>query len=156
MAKEEHHISAANVNQQTIEHLCLDVNKFGSWVAVVAFYKALHIVEAVFANDSNIQHTSDHPTREHTLKTTHKYKEIYKHYALLSRAATIARYLEYQGQECPCFYDYLPPHQIIGELVLHRLNKVEASAENFMKTAGSLSRVVDRREAIVANQRATG
>ena len=68
MASEADHLAAANLNQKTLAYLCQDVSIHGPWVAVVAFYKALHIVEAVFANDPDIRHCTDHGSRERALK----------------------------------------------------------------------------------------
>ena len=107
MASEADHIAAANLNQKTLAHLCQDVSVHGPWVAVVAFYKALHVVEAVFANDPDIRHCTDHGSRERALKMNRKYAHINKQYAPLSRAATIARYLHHSGTDYHSFFDYL-------------------------------------------------
>ncbi len=76
MASEAGHLAAANLNQKTLAHLCQDVSVHGPWVAVVAFYKALQIVEAVFANDPDIRHCTDHGSRERALKKKPKYLHI--------------------------------------------------------------------------------
>ena len=94
MACESVHIQVANRNQGTINHLCEDRKEHSTWIVTVAFYKALHIVEAVFASDSSIRHTSDHATRFVKLRTTRKYEHIYRRYSKLSRASNVARYLE--------------------------------------------------------------
>ena len=76
MSSEADHLAAANLNQKTLAHLCQDVSVHGPWVAVVAFYKALHIVEAVFANDPDIRHCPDHGSRERVLKRKTSYQQI--------------------------------------------------------------------------------
>jgi hypothetical protein len=141
MATEAAHIAVANANQRTLDHLRSDIGTHGPWVAVVAFYKALHIVEAVFANDKDIRHTCDHGQRERTLKTTNRYSQINKHYAPLARAATIARYLHDGSKEYSSFFDYMRGDQIEPELLNHRLHQVEECAAGFLKSSDSLSRV---------------
>ncbi len=51
MASEAEHIDLASSNQNLIDHL-IHENAFHDWLATVAFYKAIHVVEAVFANKS--------------------------------------------------------------------------------------------------------
>jgi hypothetical protein len=77
MASERDHIACANRTQKTIGHLLQDCATHSPWIATTAFYKALHVVEAVFANDSTVGHTPDHDQREQTLKRTRKYAHIY-------------------------------------------------------------------------------
>src|SRR5258708_2128241 len=119
MASEDSHIAVANRNHAALTHLCADVNKFGPWVVTVAFYKALHVVEAVFANDRDIGHTHDHGDRELRLKRTRKYENIYKHYAPMMRASLVARYLEHGSTAVSSFYEYMKPEQIGPEILFH-------------------------------------
>jgi hypothetical protein len=70
------------------------LDEFPDWVTTVAFYKALHIVEAVFANDINVRHGTGHEHRERVLKTTTKYRHLYKYYRPLYTASVKARYLD--------------------------------------------------------------
>jgi hypothetical protein len=46
------HIALANRNQATLEYLLLDAPRCSEWIAAVAFYKSLHVVEAIFARES--------------------------------------------------------------------------------------------------------
>ena len=50
MPSKEAHLTAAKRNQATIDYL-LAGDEHLPWVVTVAFYKALHLVEAVFAAD---------------------------------------------------------------------------------------------------------
>lgn len=128
MAKESDHIACANRTQQTIAHLLENPAVHSPWIATAAFYKALHVVEAVFANDAAILHSCDHLDREQKLKRQRKYSNICIHYLPLNRAATNARYL----LSCSCFDDYLTPQQVIDRLLKHHLKQLEASARKFL------------------------
>ena len=147
MASEADHIAAANLNQKTLAHLCQDVSIHGPWVAVVAFYKALHIVEAVFANDPDIRHCTDHGSREMALKRKTKYEHINRQYAPLSRAATIARYLHHSGKDYHSFFDYLDASKIESELLHYRLHELEKSAAKFLTAPTQLSTIAQVRAA---------
>lgn len=147
MASELDHIAAANLNQKTLSHLCQDVSIHGPWVAVVAFYKALHIVEAVFANDPDVRHCTDHGSRELALKRKTKYEHINRQYAPLSRAATIARYLHHSGKNYHSFFDYLDATKIVSELLHYRLHELEKSAAKFLTTPTQLNTIAQTRTA---------
>ena len=147
MASEADHIAAANLNQRTLGHLCQDVSVHGPWVAVVAFYKALHIVEAVFANDPEIRHCTDHGSREMTLKRKTKYEHIHRQYAPLSRAATIARYLHHSGKDYHSFFDDMDAGKIESELLFFRLHELEKSAAKFFTMADRHSTIAQMRAA---------
>ena len=127
MAKESEHIAFANRSHETLQHLLREPLKHSPWIATVAFYKAVHIVEAIFANES--RHSCDHSERESWLKITRKYEHICKHYLPLARASTVARYLV----EVSCFEQYLGPTAVIEKLLQHRLYQIEKSARSFLK-----------------------
>lgn len=134
MASESIHIEWANRTQQTIAHLLADPSIHSPWIAIAAFYKALHIVEAVFANDTSVGNTSNHDERERELKKHRKYEHIYKNYAFLKRASVNARYLAGGSS----FDAYLPPDQVVAELLEHRLHQIEQSAMKFLKNPSAL------------------
>lgn len=140
MANEQDHLACANRTQKTIGCLLQDTAVNSPWIATASFYKAVHIVEAVFFNDSAIRHTSDHDRRDHALKSARKYEHIYKNYAVLKRASTNARYLS-QGKT---FDDYMNPQQVVDVLLKHHLHQVEVSAKRHLSTegAGSLSDIL--------------
>ncbi len=66
MASDLDHIRLANHNHDLMLHL-LQSGRFGDWATTAAFYKAVHIVEAVFAADMG-KHSTSHVDRELTLK----------------------------------------------------------------------------------------
>ncbi len=128
MASECDHLGCANRTQKTLVHLLEHLDTNSPWIATAAFYKALHIVEAVFANDGAIGHTSDHDERDKKLKTTRKYEQIYRNYSPLKRASMNARYLS----DCSTFDKYLPPQRVVTELLKHHLHQIEKSASKFL------------------------
>jgi hypothetical protein len=71
MANETDHIKLANRNHDIL-HSLIDEGRFMDWAVTTAFYKAVHIVEAVFANDLHT-HSTSHTEREKTLKIS-RYK----------------------------------------------------------------------------------
>jgi hypothetical protein len=97
MPNEEAHIRLANKNQTIIDSLLPRLNETSEWVTTIAFYKALHVVEAVFWNNPDIKHGRDHTSRECHLKKSNRYKKIFEHYRPLYSASLIARYMEDQG-----------------------------------------------------------
>src|SRR5256885_1093085 len=94
MPSQQAHLELARRNQELIEHLSKDLHRFPDWVTTVAFYRALHLVEAVFAEDADIRHGGDHGSRQRHLKSNRKYTTIYKAYHPLWTASIVARYLE--------------------------------------------------------------
>ena len=137
MASENEHLECANRTHKTIEHLLADKNAHSPWVAIAAFYKALHIVEAVFANDRSVRNTSNHDEREHALKSARKYQHIYEHYSPLKRASLNARYLSEVSQ----FDCYLSPDDVVAKLLKHHLHQLEKSAGKFLTNAALLNSV---------------
>ncbi len=76
MSAEAEHIRLANRNQATLDYLLLDVSKCSEWIAVIAFYKSLHVVEAVFAREPLPCHLHNHHERLGRLKTTRAYSPL--------------------------------------------------------------------------------
>ena len=127
MANELDHLRLANSNQTLIDHL-ISENIFKDWLITVAFYKAVHVVEAVFAEDLNV-HSSGHSGRERLLDIHTKYRSMHKDYSHLLQESRIARYL------------LAPPTRITIEevkskLIYKRLYGVEQNALQFLSAAG--------------------
>lgn len=97
MSKPADHIAFANRCQKTLDYLLLEHNQFSEWIATVAFYKAIHIAEAMFAaNEPNAtKHSIDHKSRNQLLQRG--YGDFYKHFLHLWTASNIARYLCFDG-----------------------------------------------------------
>jgi hypothetical protein len=134
MANESDHIECANRTQKTIAHLLSDRATHSPWIATLAFYKAVHIVEAVFSNDRSIVHTSSHSDRENALKRTRKYENIYRNYAPLYRASQNARYLS----GCANFDELLSPDEVVDKLLKHHLRQIENSARKILQSPSAL------------------
>src|SRR3989339_1752179 len=116
MPSKQAHVAAAIENQKAIEFLCGRLEDFPGRVATIAFYKALHIVEALLAGDPAIGdgHTDDHKARNHLLKSTNRYKHIWKNYFPLWQASLVACYLRDDdgGVDCEVFPRFMPPEVV--------------------------------------------
>ena len=128
MPNKEAHLAAAKENQEALDYLLLKLESFSGWVATVAFYKALHLMDALCAVDGT--HHSDHKSRNGAMKRgSPRQKRLYKHYRALWQASRIARYLkEYSdSKEYDVFADFMPPAEVKRQLVDHRLRQIEKS-----------------------------
>ena len=134
MPTEKAHVALASHNQEVIDYLALRIQEFPDWVATVAFYKALQIVEAVFANDKTIRHQRRHEDRDRCLKKTKRYENIWRHYHPLWAASMIARYLECgRGKgHYATFSDYMGPKEVEDTLIKHHLKQLTRSAKRFL------------------------
>ena len=130
------HVAAAKRNQATIDYLLVGSDEHLPWVVTVAFYKALDVVEAVFAADQKgpVQHTDDHKIRNQVLKTTNRYQQLWRMYRPLWEASLIARYLR-TDDNAPAYTDfaqYMNRSQIEQRLLGHYLAQIESSAAKLM------------------------
>ena len=133
MATEGDHIRLANRNHEFLLKLLQD-GDFPDWAVTVAFYKAVHVVEAVFAASMAFDSTS-HSVREERLKIP-RFKDIWKDYSHLLTASRIARYLSSSGAgEFHSFADYLDLEGV-KNLVRKRLYGVEQRSLGFLTAAG--------------------
>jgi hypothetical protein len=127
MANEAGHISVANSNQRLIDHLIAE-DDFHDWLATVAFYKAIHVVEAVFANSLHC-HSCSHADREERLKRVTRFRAISKDYAHLLNESRLFRYLLSRP-------DRLTMSDVKSKLVYKRLYGVEQNSLQFLSDAG--------------------
>lgn len=133
MPTKDAHLAAARQNQSTIGFLLNASNDDHlPWVVTVAFYKALHVVEALFASQASgeIQHTDDHRQRNDTLKTTVRFQQIWKMYRPLYNASLIARYLRDNASSptFEVFSKYMSKEEVESKVLGHYLHQVQASA----------------------------
>lgn len=153
MASEIDHINLANKNHDTLAYLVQQADKHSEWVATVAFYKAVQVVEAVFASHLKT-HSHGHDSRIADLKRP-AYSELFKAYRPLYVASLIARYLEDSAsakldgkkpntKSYRCFADYLSSDEVIKRLLGKRLKTLEALSVEFLSKNGkkALKRVV--------------
>ncbi len=134
MADMNNHLAVAVKNQELIEHLIVTKDRHSEWVAVVAFYKALHLVDAMLYCDHSDRHGVDHSHRQQILKKNRKYENIYKHYRQLSAASSIARYLEHGPENYRAFSEYLDPDKVVSLLVNHHLKQLEISVNKILES----------------------
>lgn len=128
MASEGVHLDLANRNQEFLNSIASAPTPFADWIATVAFYKAVHIAEAVFAtNEPHLsQHSTNHAVRNDLLRKS--YPDMWRRYSPLYRASRIARYLEYQNQKSACFSFYMTHDVVMNELLDVDLVGLEAEA----------------------------
>jgi hypothetical protein len=132
MATETDHVRLANRNHATLGYLMQEADTHPEWVATVAFYKAVHVVEAVFAANLG-QHSSTHKTRMEALKMA-RFREIHKHFRPLYSASRIARYLEDGATHTSVstFTSWMPANAVVEKLVRRRLRAVENACLDFL------------------------
>ena len=142
MPTELAHIAQANRCQKVLAYLCQGQEDLSDWAAVLAFYKALHVIEAVFAVDQNILHGRHHTQRAKYLKSK-KYQDLWRSYRPLLAAARVARYLEDdKGKAHATFNAYLPPGSLASQLLMPNLVVLEKTAEDFLSQ--SAKKALDR------------
>lgn len=129
MPTKKSHLDLAKRNGEMLAHLLERIDQFPEWTTTVAFYRALHLVEAAFAIDEGIRHGGDHGRRNRLLKNNRKYAKIYEAYRPLWAASLVARYLECDEQEVSCFSEYLKPDVVRAKIINHYLKRIESSVE---------------------------
>lgn len=135
MASESAHLALANRNQAILLHLLPDITRFGDWIAMIAFYKAVHVVEAAYANTLHT-HSTSHNDREQRLKTFTAMNPISKDYSHLLTASRIARYLEDgPNSKYMTFTDFMDSADL-KILLRKRLYGVEQKTLSFLSDAG--------------------
>lgn len=87
MATESEHRSKADHNQALLDEI--DQGRFPDWTATIAFYKAVHLVEMLFAHD-NRSSSGSHTIRNQVLKRN--YPDIWRQYQPLYNFSRQSRY----------------------------------------------------------------
>ena len=139
MPSKESHCHAAMENNDALQYLLQRIEDFPQWVVTVAFYKALHIVEAMFAADVNSpkKDTDNHDSRNRLLKTEKRYQHIWTHYRVLWNDSLVARYLKqgdtFDSKNPPFeFLSYLPAEKIVSQHINHHLHQILMSARTLL------------------------
>ncbi len=125
------HIKAAEGNQQAIDYLILGGDAYTPWIVTIAFYKALHMIEAVLAEGNPPCHSVDHSTRNDLLKKTSKYQQLWKNYSPLYQASLVARYLSDLSGSKP-MESYLTVDDCKNKILNHRLRQIALSANKLI------------------------
>jgi len=97
-------------------------------VATVAFYRAVHLVEAVFAKGGNHGHT--HEGRERILKQDKALNRLWHNYRQLYSASIVARYLG-RGN-VTAFSQYMSSDQVQSILLDHHLRQIEKTVKKLL------------------------
>ena len=134
------HEKAAKDNLSALKYCQERIEDFPQWATVIAFYTALHVVEAVFAADteltaSNRAHSDDHYDRNDKLKRNKRFQHIWKHYQPLFNDSLIARYLQ-SDRTTPDFFesfsDYMSPSDIVDTHINHNLRQIILSSRRLL------------------------
>jgi hypothetical protein len=132
MPNEIEHIQQANRNDAALKHLMTDVSLYSEWVTTVAFYKAVHVVEAMFYSQYG-KNSHDHVSRLDTLINCNK--KLYKLFRPLYSASMVARYLCNNGANkttYSTFADYLSADDVVNEMIMKCLAPIEQIACNHL------------------------
>jgi hypothetical protein len=132
MSSETEHLKLALHNIEVLAYL-RDRPDFCDWTATVAFYTAVHVVEAVFFHDRQrigFSHIQNHEERERILKSIKSYQNLYKHYRPLASASVVARYLRSENQKGLC--EYMNHSQVEDTLIKHHLGQLIKTAGRFL------------------------
>lgn len=124
MAAEADHIKLANRNDAALK-LLMASPSHPEWVVTIAFYKAVHIVEAVFDHTKG-WHSTSHDQRLNSLKSLTVFKPIFKPFRSLYGLSRIARYLvDSSGRGYGSFADAMPDSDVDAKVVQGFLKTVE-------------------------------
>ena len=136
MPSKASHLCVVKENSAAIDWLRQANPPMPQWVVTVAFYKALHIVEAVFIADKNspIKHADDHSQRNEVLRKHHRYQHLWKHYRPLWNDSLIARYLQgnAEADSYSGFADYMPLADVEKTHLNHHLVQIVRTARTLL------------------------
>ena len=93
--KREGHLKKASENLNQLNKMIDDSNPSSDWIITVAFYRALHLLEAGAIGKppkAGIPKVENHEARREYVKRTRSTKDIWKNYLKLDRASRTARY----------------------------------------------------------------
>jgi hypothetical protein len=136
VAAESDHIALANKNHAVLMYLLAKPTDFPEWITTVAFYKAVHIVEAVFVTQLGTN-CRGHEGRLTALQKP-RFGSIYIEFRPLWGASSVARYLYDNDTKTAykCFSDFLPPEKVSEKIVLGRLRKIEQACTSLLSEQG--------------------
>lgn len=121
------HIDLCNRNQAIIDYTLGDASVCAEAIAVMAFYKALHIMEAMF-DRNNGRHLTSHKDRDAYIRGSRQYSGFWNYYRTLQSASLVARYLSNANVGYANFSDYLPPADMKPKLLDRYLAPLEKMA----------------------------
>lgn len=125
------HVDAAARNQATIDFLVTGGESHTPWIITVAFYKALHVIEAILAAQTPPLHHQDHTSRGIYLKTNRRFEHIYRNYSPLQQASMVMRYLHDESQP-NLTQKYMSLDQAKAKFLDNHLRQICVSANRLM------------------------
>jgi hypothetical protein len=141
MASELDHINLANRNHDALRVLAQADPPHPEWMATIAFYKALQIIEGCFAN-LGLGHGCGHQKRLEVMSHDRRFDHVFRHYKALLEASEIARYLSSSGTGATiyrCFDDYMDSANVKDRLLGERLKNVEMHSRSLLSDAAKAS-----------------
>jgi hypothetical protein len=134
MAIFQSHVNLVRANTSLLENTLLPVlNEHPDWVVTVAFYTALHMVEAMFFHDHPKVHTTDHTDRSAALQSD-RYQHIWRDYRPLYSNSRIARYLATTtGSHVASYATYTSPKFVRSVFIEGHLAKVKSATEQVIR-----------------------
>ena len=133
MPNQANHLSTARENH-AISLILLEDGKSLAWATTIAFYSALHLVEAAFAHEG--KHFDNHPSRNQHLKTVRNLQNIWKHYKPLYDHSLRARYLtDEKGSAEELMIKTLGVTGVRDRVLNHHLRQVEKSVAKILGLA---------------------
>lgn len=123
-ANVNNHLSLANKNHAALLHLMRDAPAYPEWIATIAYYKAVQVVEAVLV--SRGRSSCSHANRLDAVKRIGR-PELHRHLRAMWAASSVARYLYDNSKQASytSFSDYMDPSQVVELLVRRRLRPIE-------------------------------
>jgi len=142
MSTEGDHVALANRFQSTLELMLVDIATCSELISVCAFYKSLHVIEAIFHRDPTIRHAKNHKERLQFVGKSRRYSTLYPSYNALWSASTVARYLQDHSKKSTYiqFSDFIPPDDLRPLLLDRYLFPFESIATQLLGDPDSLKR----------------
>lgn len=122
------HLETARRFQATLDYLCTEKHNHQEWICAVAFYVALHFVDALLESRSE-EYQHSHDGRLWALKSNRSYQHIHKHFRPLYDASLLARY---RSNGDRTFETELEGKCAVDIFVKHRLHQVRSGVQSLM------------------------
>jgi hypothetical protein len=134
MAAFQSHVNIVRQNTILLNGLLVPaVQQHPDWVATVAFYTALHMVEAMFYYDLPAKHICNHHDRQKELLSP-RYQHIWRDYRPLYSMSRLARYLQNPtGASVASFSAHHPPHTVEQYVMQQHLPRVKDATEQIIR-----------------------
>jgi len=134
MASFNAHVELVRQNTSLLDGMLIPaVQQHPDWVVTVAFYTALHMVEAMLFDDFPDKHTSHHSERHNVLQGA-RYSHIWYDYRPLYAQSRLARYLQTAaGKDIASFASYSRPNTIVPNFIDGHLAKVRQETEQVIR-----------------------